>query len=150
MGLTVSQSASIAYNISSLESSDSYKKYAVDSSSVTKEDYNVSNLASALDALGKTDTADFSSISNIDGYAKSVYSISQLSEYEAIRSDTTVSNAEDLLTNSTDLSGLYDSLGTYELMQSTSESVWKTYYANAESETTDGSSCTGSILDTLV
>jgi hypothetical protein len=150
MGLSVSDSASLYYNMYSFQNSDTYKNNTVDPSSVSKDKYNISNLSNALDALSKEDTSNFSSITNVNNYAKSIYNVSQLTNYNTISS---TSKYSDLLSNNTDLSSLYETLGSINILNSGDmESLWNTYAANATSQTYSSylsKSGLGSVLDTL-
>ena len=149
MGLTATDTASLYYQMYSLSNNPAYQKYAVDSSCITKEDYNVSNLSNALDALNKTDTADFSSLTNISSYAKNSYQFSQLSDYSSLSSSSSFTNAKDLLTNNTDLTSLYKAAGSSSLLNLIPKSVWTAYAANATAQTTSDASEVGSIVDRL-
>ncbi len=97
MGLTVSNQAANLYQQYALQSSDAYKNNALDSSAVSKEAYNVSNLEGALDALAGTDQVDLYSVGTADSYAKGLYTLSQLSEYDSL---TSGSSALELLNGS--------------------------------------------------
>jgi len=153
MSITVNNLSSFYYNTYALSNSDTYKENAVDSSDVAKESYNVANLTNAFDALANSDTVDFNMIGNVDSYAKNIYTISQLDVYDTLTSATSVS---DILSNNSDLSGLYEFLGANDL-------VSKDYYEavldeDAGTDTTTESqsysdylddNTSGSVFDTL-
>ena len=107
MSLTVLDEASNYYNMYSFQNSDAYKNYAANSSSVTQNDYSVSNLTNALNAVSNADTTNFSSILNVDSFAKNSYQISQLSDYGAFNSSS--ANLTNMLSNTSDMNELLSS-----------------------------------------
>jgi hypothetical protein len=150
MGFTVSSAASLYFNMYSLNNSDTYKDNTVDSSSVSKEKYKVSNLTNAFDALSNVDTANFSSISNVNSFARNTFKGSQLSNYDTLSNSTSIKNAKNLLSNKTDFSDLYHTLGSSAILRSTSKSVWSSYAANATAQTgSSNASEAGSIIDQM-
>ncbi|NCA68067.1 MAG: hypothetical protein EOM87_08395 [Clostridia bacterium] len=88
MSLTVSANSQYLYDAYILAKSDTYKEYAVDSSALLKEKYNVSNYTNALEALSNADSVSIASITNVDSYVKSTYKLSQLDSYETLSSST--------------------------------------------------------------
>lgn len=106
MSISVTAQAQNMYNAYALTNSDSYKENEIDSSAVSKEKYNVSNITNALDALEKADSVSFESIGNIDSYAKNTYQLSQLDSYSKL-SDTSGTSVVDLLSGKTDSNDIY-------------------------------------------
>ena len=154
MGLTVSSSASQYYKLYSLSNTATYKANTVDSSSVSKENYNVSSLSNALDSLNKTDTASFSSITNVNSFAKNSYNVSQLSNYKTLSNSTSLTNANNLLSNKANYSGIYEAINsTTSLNYDSLESMWNTYAAKSTSLSFSGylnKSGLGKIMDLFV
>jgi hypothetical protein len=148
MGISVSAQAQNMYNAYALANSDTYKDNEIDSSTVSKEKYNVSNLTNALDTLDKADSVSFESIGNVDSYSENVYKMSQLDEYDKL-SDTASSNITDLISGSADLNDIYkligdnNSLSTDEIQSllksdSSASSKYSTYLTDS-----------GSLINTL-
>ncbi len=106
MSITVTNQAQNMYNAYALTNSDTYKENEIDSSVVSKEKYNISNLTNALDAMDKADSVSFESIGNIDSYAKNTYKLSQLDSYEKL-SDTSSDNITDLLSGKAGSNDIY-------------------------------------------
>ena len=106
MSITVSSQAQYMYDTYALTNSDTYKKNGIDSSTVSKEEYNVSNLTNALDALDKADSVNFSSIGNIDSYAKNAFKLSQLDSYDTL-SDTSTTSISDLISGNSGSGDIY-------------------------------------------
>lgn len=84
MSLTVTNQAADLYNQYKLQNSETYKNNAVDASAISKENYNVSNITNAMDALVSTDKVDLNSVGNIGSYASSQYEVSQLANYDTL------------------------------------------------------------------
>lgn len=93
------------YNIYSLSKSDTYAKNKVDSSAVSKEDYDVSDLSSALEAMDDAADTDFSSIGDISGYTENALKISQSSIFSKVDNGSSIVN--DILSGSTNDSSMY-------------------------------------------
>lgn len=104
MGLTVSDQANLYYSLYSFSGSDINQSNAVNTSSITKNDYNVSNLTNALDSVSRTDKVSFSSIGNVDSYAKDAYALSQLSGYSTLIGDS--NNVSGVLSNTSNMYNL--------------------------------------------
>lgn len=148
MSLTVSDQAQYMYNKYTLTNSDTYKDNEIDSSDVSKEKYNVSNLTNALDALDKADSVSFDSIGNIDSYAKNTYKFSQLDNYDSLN-DASTSSITRLLSGKADSSDIYklienrNTLSADEIesligRDSSTTSQYSTYLSNS-----------GSVISTL-
>lgn len=88
MSITVSSQAQTLLNSYNLNNSDTYKEYGVDTSTVSKENYNVSNLENALDAMSETSSVSIDSISNLSSYVKNAYTLSQMDSYESLKSSS--------------------------------------------------------------
>ena len=132
MSLTVSNQASLYYNNYTYTNSDSYTENAVNSSAVSKNNYNIENLTNALKTLELNATNDFDSIININNYAKNLFSLSQLDIYEELSSNTTeISN---ILENNADLSDLYSYFGTNNLVN---KAYYQTILGNDPSSATE-------------
>lgn len=110
MSLTVSANSQYLYNTYILANSDTYKEYAVDSSAVLKEKYNVSNYTNALEALNNADSVSIASITNIDSYVKSSYKLSQLDSYETL-SSSVATGITSLLTGEASADDIYSLIG---------------------------------------
>lgn len=106
MGLTVSGLSSLYYNTYALKSSDTYKNNAVDSSTVSQNEYNVPDIAAAFDSLDTE--SDFSSIGSISSYAREVYRLSQIQSKATL--DSKSSSILNLLSGDTDLYGVLGSV----------------------------------------
>lgn len=151
MSLTVFDEARNYYNMYSFQNSDAYQNYAANSPSVTQNNYNVSNLTDALNAVNNADTADFSSILNVDSFAKNSYEISQLSDYGAFCNSST--NLTSMLSNTSDMNEILSSVSSVNtgLVKAAIESYLSTSGSTAQayndSLSADGSN---SLLDMLV
>ena len=110
MSLTVSASSQYLYDAYILANSGTYREYAVDSSTVLKEKYNVSNYTNALEALNNADSVSIASITNVDSYVKSTYKLSQLDSYEAL-SGFSSSGITSLLTGEAGADDIYSLIG---------------------------------------
>lgn len=117
MSITVSAQAQNMYNAYALSNSDAYKENEIDSSTVSKEKYNVSNLTNALDALEKTDSVGFASVGNVDTYSKNVFFKSQLDNYDKL-SDTDTTSISDLISGKTDVNDIYKLLADQNTLSS--------------------------------
>jgi hypothetical protein len=123
MSLTVSNQASNLYQQYAMQNSDTYKNNAVDPSAVSKEDYDVSNMANAMDALESADQVDLYSVGNVDSYASNLYQVSQLSDYSTLTANQTVSELLPGSSGDSSLSKIYsliapDQQATSEFLQS--------------------------------
>ena len=75
MSFSVSSHAQYLFSIYTFNNSRTYSENAVDTASVSKEKYNVSNLANALDAMITADSIGISSISNLSAYVQNNYKL---------------------------------------------------------------------------
>lgn len=140
MSLTVTSQAAAYYNMYTFENSDTYTENAVDETTVSEDSYNISSLSNAIDAFNKSDSTNIGFIDNVTSYAKNVYETSQLSVYDTLTADNSVS---DILSNNTDLSNLYELSGTYSM----SSATYLASLSVASSTETDTSSSISSYLD---
>jgi hypothetical protein len=91
MSLSVYNQAQCLYSTYAYTNSSKYTENAVDSSTVSKNDYNVSNLTNALDTLDDASSVSISSIADVDSYVQNAYKLSQLDDYDALSDLTTTS-----------------------------------------------------------
>jgi hypothetical protein len=106
MSLTISNQAQYLYNNYTYSNSGNYKKNEVDSSTVSKEKYDVSNLTNALDAMDKTDSANLNAIGDINTYVQNAYNLSQLDSNETL-SDSSSSDITRLISGSAGSDDIY-------------------------------------------
>lgn len=150
MGLTVTDQALSQYDLYQFSNSDAYSENAVDSSEISAKYYGVSNLTNAVEALSSTDSSNFSGISNVTEYSQEAIQKSQLSDYETINEALSGSNVNSLLSNDTDLTGLYHLLNLNSNLQQYIDSLEATCSGATDSYLDSGSgSSSGSILDVL-
>ena len=111
MGMTVSGDAAYYINSYNLSKSEAAADYSVDSSTVSKSCFNVSDITNAIEALGNTDSISIGLIGKVTDYANNTYSLSQLSSYSTLKkAAASISDVSNIITNNTDLSGIYDNL----------------------------------------
>ena len=150
MSLTVSGQSQNLYNAYTFTNTDTYKKNVIDSSSVSKENYNVSNLTNALDALSNTDSVDTSSIGNISSYVQSAYKLSQLDSYESLSSSSS-SGISRMLSGKAGADDIYALIGAEnEISADTIISSISGTSSSATSNYSNYLSESGSILNLLV
>lgn len=114
MSLTVYTQSTFYYNSYVLTGSERYRSNAVDSTKISEDSYNISDMTNALEALDTGDTVDFNFLGNISSYAKNLYSISQWNFFDGLSSSNT--KVGDILANDTDLSGIYSMMGSNNLI----------------------------------
>jgi hypothetical protein len=108
MSMTVSNLAAYNYSAYSFENSDTYSTYAVDSSEVSEEYYNISSVPDAISELEEaTDSTNLYSIGRVDSFVKSQYDFSQLGIYDSLKETLDSYDVASVLTNDTDLSEMY-------------------------------------------
>jgi hypothetical protein len=83
MGMTVDSLAQSYYNQYNFLNSQTNQKNTVDPSSVSENDYGVSNLSNALNVLNDTESANPIS-TNLDKFVENSYELSQLPEYNTL------------------------------------------------------------------
>lgn len=111
MGMTVSNQASYLYSLYQYENSPSAQSSSVDPSEVSKQQYNISNLSNAVDALNSVTSRNGYSIGSVSACAADLIQQSQLSDYSTIKDTLKSSVQTGILSGSTDLSALYSTLG---------------------------------------
>lgn len=113
MSLTLGNYAASYYNTYSFKNSSTYTQNKVDSSEISKDTYNVSNLTNALDAVDNGTLNSFASVTNVGIYSQNVFKVSQLSEYNDVKDKISDNDGLiNLLSGSTDLSSMYNLLGS--------------------------------------
>jgi len=131
MSLTVYTQSTFYYNSYALINSETYQENAVDSTKISENSYNISNMTNALEALNTGDTVNFNFLGNIKSYAKNLYIMSQLNFFDNLNSSNTkISN---ILSNDMDLSGMYSMMGSKNLI---SKQYYDYILENTETETT--------------
>lgn len=151
MAISVGSMANYTYSMYELQNSDTYSKYAVDQNDVSEEFYNVSDVSTLLETLGNTDSADFSSLTNANSYAKSQLTLSQLSCYDTLNTVLSDTGMNNVLSNHTDLNGLYRHLGTSGITKAAISSLLDAYASAAKDSYksyADSNSSASSLLDT--
>lgn len=83
MSITVDSMAQSYYNQYSFNNSTASQQNSIDPSTVSKSNYNVSDLSDALQMLSDSNGADLYT-SNLDQYVQSSFEESQLSQYNAL------------------------------------------------------------------
>lgn len=147
MGLSVSSQAQYLYNLSKFTASSTYQDNYIDSSAVSSENYNVSNITNALDSLEKSDSESFDSIGNVNTYAKNSYTLSQLNNYNTLTSSSDSGEIR-LLNGEAGANDIYNLMDySNSLLISEAESL------SGTSSSSDYGSClsdSGNIIDKLV
>jgi hypothetical protein len=110
------------------QNSNAYKNYEADSSNAAQNDFNVSNLTNALNALGNADTTNFSSILNVDSFAKNSYEISQLSDYGAFYNSS--ANLSNIMSNASNMNELLSS--TSSINTGLAKAAIESYLSNSD------------------
>lgn len=112
MDLTIGNYSSSYFKTYSFNSSDKSKENAVDASKISKERYNVSNLTNALDSLNNN-LSSFQVVTSVDLFSKNLYKMSQLYSYDKLAKKLeNKNNTKFFLSGSTDLSEMYEMLGS--------------------------------------
>ena len=109
MSMTISNQAALSYGTYNLKKSEAYETYAVDSSEISEEYYNVSSVTDALDAMQEAnDSASLYSVGRIDSFVKTQYDFSQISIYEKLKDTVGSYDVAGVMSNDTDLSDMYE------------------------------------------
>lgn len=109
MSMTVGNQAALSYSTYSFTNSDAYETYAVDSSEVSEEYYNISSVSNAVEAMNDAiDSSSPYSVGKVDSYVKNQLSLSQLGIYEDLSDTIDSYDVASLLNGDTDLSEMYD------------------------------------------
>ncbi|HEX3016615.1 MAG TPA: hypothetical protein VHP31_02030 [Caproicibacter sp.] len=103
--MTAADMASLDYGMYSLSSNGTVSQYSTDSSSVSKQYFDLSDISGANDALNSEKSVAFSSIANIESYSENLLQASQLSCTGTI-SNGENSSISELLSGNTDSSSL--------------------------------------------
>ena len=114
MGLTISAQASNAYAAYALKNSETYENYAVDTSEISEEYFNISSVSDAVDAMNSVldSTSSLYSVGRVDSFVRSQYQFSQLGIYENLRERINSYDVSGVLTSDTDLSDVYELANT--------------------------------------
>lgn len=151
MTISAGSMANYTYSMYELKSSDTYSKYAVDQNDVSEKYYNVSDVSTLLETLGNTDSADFSSVTNANSYAKSQLTLSQLNCYDTLSTVLSDAGMSNVLSNNTDLNSLYQNLGSSSLTKAAISSLIDSYTSSAKDNYknyVDNNPSASSLLDT--
>lgn len=111
MGMTVSNQASYLYSLYQYESSTAAQSSSVDLSAVSKQQYNISSLSNAVDALNGVSSQNGYSIGSASSAAAGLIQESQLSGYATIKDNLKSSVQTEIFSGNADLSSLYSTLG---------------------------------------
>lgn len=111
MGMTVSGQASNLYSLYQYENSAAAQGSQADPSAVSKQNYNISSLSHAVDALNGVPSQNGYSIGSVSSAAANLIQESQLSDYSTIKDNLNSSAQTEILSGGTDLSALYSTLG---------------------------------------
>ncbi len=108
MSMTVSNQAALSYGAYALKNSKEYEDYAVDSGEVSKECYNISSISNAVEAMNNAlDASGPYTMGKVDSFVRSQLLISQTGIYENLSEKLASYDVDGLLSNDSDLSGMY-------------------------------------------
>jgi len=149
VSMTVDSMAQSYYNQYTFSTSQTATQNAVDSSTISKSDFNISNLTNALDALDTTENVN-PYTTNLDQYVQSSFNESQLSQYSTLSSlassTTSALNSSGSLDNTVSMAYMKNKLGLssssfniYSVLSPTSTAELDSLSTSASSKTSSDS-----------